>query len=90
MIEFFSQPAQGWLSLDIALLALLAIALVVLGLVYHKLSKRQTGQPKCNWKRIAQKGESFQQWQCRTCGVEAYSTDQRPPKECKRSLKAGV
>jgi len=45
----------------------------------------------CNWRRLPTNDRPpFTHWQCHTCGVEAYSTDKRPPKECKRQLKPGI
>lgn len=42
----------------------------------------------CRWKtdRRRMKG-AFTRWVCTDCGVEAFTTDDRPPKECKRALR---
>lgn len=42
----------------------------------------------CIWfrDRIRRKG-TLERWQCRTCGVDAYTTDGTAPKECKRGLR---
>ena len=37
--------------------------------------------------RLAEAREQLTEWRCKTCGVEAFSHDGRPPKECKKVLK---
>lgn len=86
MSELFTGMA---IPFDLALLAMLGVALVVLLLAYRKLGARG-GASKCGWRRADRRGSSLQKWVCRSCGAEAYSTDRRPPKECKRSLKIGI
>lgn len=76
-----------------AILALLAGAAILLFLafLYLQFFARTKGQ-SCRWKRIRdhRKRPPFKKWRCKTCLVEAYSSDRRPPKECKRTLKSGI
>lgn len=49
------------------------------------------GQRGCPWKRVRGKDTAtLQRWVCRRCGVEAFSADTRPPKECKRDLRTNL
>lgn len=42
----------------------------------------------CRWKRDKWRpAASLDRWVCTRCGVDAYSSDGRPPKECKRELR---
>ena len=42
----------------------------------------------CRWRRLrAESGPAFTKWKCKRCGVEAFTHDNRPPKECKRLLE---
>jgi len=74
------------------LLILLGLTLVLCALAGRELARpRRTGRSgRCRWKRdAAGRRPPFERWWCAACRVEAYSTDVRPPKECKRALKAG-
>ncbi|WP_169567579.1 hypothetical protein [Sneathiella limimaris] len=45
----------------------------------------------CSWRHLPnRKTKALRKWQCKKCGIEAYSTDKRPPKECKKGLKPVV
>ena|SRR5258705_13884997 len=45
----------------------------------------------CPWRRVREQNRApFATWRCKTCDVEAYTTDARPPKECKRILKTSL
>ncbi len=76
-----------------AVLALLAGAaiLLFLGFLYLRFGGAGRGA-ECRWKRARDHHgrPSFRNWQCKTCGVEAFTSDKRPPKECKKTLKAGL
>jgi hypothetical protein len=51
--------------------------------------RRQGG--KCPWRRLGRsQTPAFTRWQCRTCSIEAYTTDGRSPKECKRNLRSAL
>lgn len=91
-MEFQRPPDTFGLS-AIAVLAALALFLLAL-LIRIILKRRQKGaaivsMQKCRWKKDkkALPRASFTAWRCATCGVEAYSSDGRAPKECKRSLR---
>lgn len=65
------------------------VALLVLSRLAQFLPLRGGGS--CRWRRLAGDDSSpFVKWQCKVCAVEAFSTDNRPPKECKKSLKPVV
>ncbi len=76
-----------------AVLALLAggAILLVLGFLYLRFGGAGKGVA-CRWRRARDHDNRppFGKWQCRTCGVEAFTSDRRPPKECKKTLKSGL
>jgi hypothetical protein len=42
----------------------------------------------CKWyKDSIRRDGTLERWQCRTCGVDAFTSDGAPPKECKRDLR---
>lgn len=76
-----------------AVLATLAGAAILLFLAFIYLQFVAPGKGKtCRWKRARDHKirPPFKKWQCKTCLTEAYSSDRRPPKECKRTLKSGI
>jgi hypothetical protein len=80
------------LSQPAVLAVLIAVAcLLVLAFLYLQFFAPRCGQP-CRWKRIRdhRKRPPFKKWRCKTCLAEAYSSDRRPPKECKKALKSGL
>jgi hypothetical protein len=51
---------------------------------------QQQAQLECRWKRIPENASApFTKWQCKRCVMEGFTTDGRPPKECKRVLRTG-
>jgi len=78
---------------QMAMLAGLAGAamLLFLGFLWLQFGAPGRGGP-CRWRRARdhRMRPPFRKWRCRTCLVEAYSTDRRPPKECKKELKTVV
>lgn len=67
---------------------LIALALAaVLVLAMLKRSRRS-----CNWRpdNVTDRRPPFARWRCAACGVEAYSSDGHPPKDCKKMLKSGL
>ena len=44
---------------------------------------RWSGKPKDN-------GDPFTKWRCKLCGIEAFSSDGKPPKECKQGLQKAL
>ena len=78
---------------QMAILTGLAGAAGILFLVFLYLQFMAPGRGgACRWRRARdhRMRPPFRKWRCRTCLVEAYSTDRRPPKECKKGLKSGV
>lgn len=75
-----------------ALLAILAAGIVVLLLAFlhsRYVAPRKGGT--CRWGRLpGDRTAPFARWRCKTCQVDAYSFDKRPPKACKKALKAVV
>ena len=75
----------------VTIIFLIYVLVVLLAFyIYERFfrSKRPRG---CRWKRV--RGDfrpPFTQWRCKECGVEAYSIDKKPPKECKKPLKVGL
>ena len=70
-------------------LALLFTAVLVRALVRTTRHRVAVARQKCRWKRDRGRTGALSGWQCRTCGVEAYSADRKAPKECKRFLREG-
>ena len=76
-----------------AILALLAGATILLFLAFLYFQFLVPGKGrKCRWRRArdGDAGPQLSSWRCETCQVEAYSSDNRPPKECKKTLKSGL
>jgi hypothetical protein len=46
------------------------------------------GRDACTWRFDRRRhGVALQRWTCTSCGVEAFTQDERPPKDCKRALR---
>lgn len=41
----------------------------------------------CRWKSVGDGSGTLHEFQCKTCGVTAYSTEKRGPKQCKKGLE---
>lgn len=64
--------------------AILAALLIAGGVVLLRKSRRRP----CRWEKApAKMGTGSTRWICRTFGIDAFSHDGRPPKECKRALR---
>ena len=68
------------------------LGIVVLALCYLVISRNSTfplgPRRHCNWREDKRRTASVMtRWTCRSCGVEAYSSDGGRPKECKRHLR---
>jgi len=48
------------------------------------------GRNRCAWRAEGQKNASFSRFHCETCGVEAFSRDGKPPRQCKRGVDGGL
>ncbi len=72
-----------------SLLAILAAGIVLLLVFFYSRYIAPRKDRTCRWRRLpGDKTSPFARWRCKTCQVDAYSFDMRPPKECKRALKA--
>ena len=72
-----------WLAAGIAVLTG-TIALI------RRLSRAPTPwSSSCRWRLDKRRGRNaaLQRWQCLACGVEAFTSDGKRPKECKRELR---
>lgn len=71
--------------------ALAGAALLFLGFLRLQFARRGP-DGACRWRRAPAHRQRlpFRKWRCRACGVDAYSTDRQPPKECKKGLKTGL
>ena len=67
--------------------AVLLLIALILGWQAWRWLRPPNPRP-CRWKRDrARPRAGMARWACATCGVDAFSRDGRPPKECKRGLK---
>jgi len=76
----------------------LRIAALVIGLLRPAPQEEQAPPPpvpqtgrrrgqECIWREDRlRKTATSTRWICSTCGIDAYTQDGRPPKECKRDL----
>jgi len=76
------------------LLVLAAVAVFLAAMFARTLRRRRAvgrEMRDCRWRRdrSGPPRAGFTRWRCAACGVEAYSTDGRAPKECKRGVKTG-
>ena len=86
LILYFGQHA---IQISVLTIAIFVVAFVAAFVVLNMVVARR--RRPCNWKRAQDESRPpFTKWQCKTCAMEAYSTDKRPPKECKRLLKPVV
>ena len=68
------------------LLAILAGTIGVSLIAYALAVGRKT---TCKWRHVPETGRPpFTKWRCKVCVMEAFTTDRRPPKECKKVLKS--
>jgi hypothetical protein len=77
---------------NVTIISFLVIFLVFLSIIYFSYKAVLTRiERECKWRRISEKGPSpFTKWQCKACRIEAFSTDNQPPKECKKTLKVVI
>lgn len=76
------------LSYLVVLIILASVATVVLLVFLSTKFFGSKNRQRCRWKRVPGRNRPpFTRWRCKVCFVEAYSTDKKPPKECKKILK---
>lgn len=72
----------------ITLALLLGVLALVLGTAFF-VARRQ--KLRCRWRRLPEGATtSFIKWRCRNCLMEAFTTDGKAPKECKRVLRSSL
>ena len=80
--------SSGALHLDL-LTVVAALSLIVGVCLVFAIVLNLRRNAKCRWKRIRGIASApFTKWQCRDCIMDAFTTDGRPPKECKRALRS--
>lgn len=78
--------AMHAIYLIVLLIAVLALNWRRLGL--HRIAS--FGGRACRWKRDgSRQGASLTRYVCATCGVDAYTSDGRAPRQCKRAYRDG-
>ena len=64
------------------------VSLFLLSFVAFVFKRRNSNRRNCKWRRsINQTVGSLTQFECKVCGVEAFTANGKPPKDCKRGLK---
>ena len=88
-MKFVSPPEDGTIWgmpeawLQIAVLA--AVAGALLAVMLRRRRKRLT---PCQWRKETRaRSSGMERWACTACGVDAFTRDGKPPKECKRGLR---
>ena len=62
--------------------------LLLLGFAVFIFKRRNRKRPICKWRKSKnQTVGSLTQFECKVCGVEAFTANGKPPKDCKRGLK---
>ncbi len=75
---------NGWMQIAV----LGAILLFLLWRLQRALAGRRAEAKPCKWKKDRRGGRAgMDRWDCKTCGVDAFTQDGRAPKECKRVLR---
>ena len=83
-------PGAGEVQVIVLALVLAFLILAILRTLKRRRTAVVMGMQSCRWKRDrkAAKREGFVAWRCKTCRIEAFTFDGKPPKECKRDLRA--
>jgi len=86
-LDFGEQTFQVTRATVIELLTIGSVIFFLIFLYLNFIVPRKG--KRCRWRRDS-KGERppFIKWVCKDCLVEAFTTDNRPPKECKKNLKS--
>lgn len=63
------------------------LGLIIAFVVVAVVARRNRGTRQCRWRaeRSGDRG-TLHKYKCAFCGAEAYTSDNAPPKECKRAL----
>ena len=62
---------------------------VIIAVLVFILRRRNRLNSKCKWEKPKiQTVKTLTQFKCKTCGYVAFTSDGRPPKDCKRDFKA--
>jgi len=90
-MKFVKPPDTGtdWtfgLGTGVAIALALAGTLLVVILARMLFRRRRA----CRWKRQPWGKAGIDRWGCAACGVDAFTSDGRCPKECKKDLKEAV
>ena len=87
-MKFETPPDTGWMfgaySGDLWLILPLAL---MLGAILFFRFRRTRAKRECRWKKDTRRRAASVRWQCMACGVDAFTRDGKPPKECKRLLR---
>jgi hypothetical protein len=68
-------------------LALAGLGLAALALLMILARYRVHRQPHCQWQRRPWGRTRITRWECGACGVDAFTSTGRSPRECKRPCK---
>ncbi|MFT3973455.1 MAG: hypothetical protein QM699_08400 [Amaricoccus sp.] len=80
------RAAARALGVDVSIVLAAACALVLAA--GFAVRRRARARTRCRWKRGGfRHGTNLRHWICADCGVDAYTTTDRVPKECKRALR---
>lgn len=64
------------------------IVVIIAVLVFRSLSAGPS--QKCRWKiDKTRPQDTLTRYVCQECGVDAYTSDARPPKNCKKQFRTG-
>ena len=90
--DSFALPTLYGLQAIVLVLVGLFLGFMVLRLIRKRLRAGVVGMRDCRWRkdRKAPPRTGFTAWRCRACGIDAFSSDGKPPKECKRGLKTSL
>ena len=75
------------ISIEYIVIILISLSIIFFITGFRFLFYRKGKYRRCNWKSAPEQNRRpFERWQCKVCGANAYTTDNLPPKECKKGL----
>ena len=85
---FFGERAFGISSPAVLIFVAAFLFFLLAGFLFLKyLGPGKDGI--CKWERAPENNRPpFKKWRCANCHMDAYTNDNRPPKECKKNLKS--